>query len=284
MDPEVLDVGYVLDSNYVEATSVSCLSVMLRARRKVRFHVASLSGALRLLPAVQRHAAKEGHQICYLSLRPPLDGHELPALAFHQHVTGASWLIFRLFDEAETESGHLLYLDGDTLVLGSLDPAPLTPVSPSAVAARIDPWNPTIDSPKGVQAWAELGLPPGASNVNSGVVCVDVERWRDDSLTAAVVQGIAFSGPRMLLGDQEALNAALAGRVTPLPPEYNAMVMWDIDPYNPGLRRARQSPSEGQVIRHFAGWRKPWLPEWQSQPHGEEWHRLRRMLLESGAG
>ena len=57
---------------------------------------------------------------------------------------------------------------------------------------------------------------------NSGVMLIDVERWKADELTKRALQVLDAHGPR-LNGDQTVLNMLLRNAFTPLPKRFNQM-------------------------------------------------------------
>jgi lipopolysaccharide biosynthesis glycosyltransferase len=81
---------------------------------------------------------------------------------------------------------------------------------------------------------------------NSGVLLVDVDRWRRMEVGPRAMAEAARVGDHLILHDQDALNCALHGDWLPLPLHWNVWVIY------PGLK-----PGD-RAVRHFMGAPKPW--------------------------
>jgi lipopolysaccharide biosynthesis glycosyltransferase len=81
---------------------------------------------------------------------------------------------------------------------------------------------------------------------NSGVLLIDLERWRTRSVGQRAMRAAAELGDRLILHDQDALNHALQDDWLALAPHWN---VWTI---RPGLR------ADERVVFHYMGGPKPW--------------------------
>ena len=107
----------------------------------------------------------------------------------------------------------VLYLDCDIIVRKSILELLSTPLGDKIIAAAPDP--PSANN------WDRLGMPRGSHYFNSGVLLVDLERWRTEDLEAQVCSYLKDNAERILWADQDALNAILHHRCLPLNPIYN---------------------------------------------------------------
>ncbi|AOA00141.1 universal stress protein UspA [Carnobacterium divergens] len=108
-----------------------------------------------------------------------------------------------------------------------------------------------------------MGIPFQSSRYfNSGLMVLDLAKWRQEQISEKVLQ-FAHNFPKKLkFHDQDALNAILHDRWTPLHPKWNAQTYMMLkEKVHPTLlghlqyREARKSPS----IIHFCGHEKPWM-------------------------
>lgn len=123
-------------------------------------------------------------------------------------------------------TGRVLLLDCDTIIHGSLDGLWSLPDAPIYMAreTRVEEY------------------------YNAGVILMDCEAMRED---APRIIDLINTQP-MLLCDQDAINQVMAGRISALPPEYNASP-WTLP------------PDALEIITHYAGERRwQWHPLWQS--------------------
>ena len=91
---------------------------------------------------------------------------------------------------------------------------------------------------------------------NSGVLLVDLKRWRKRRVSERALSAAARIGPRLILHDQDALNVALEGDWLALDSAWNT---WTI---RPGLTK------DDPVLFHFMGAPKPWHADYD-RPFGD---------------
>jgi lipopolysaccharide biosynthesis glycosyltransferase len=167
--------------------------------------------------------------------------HGLPTTKFFSPAIYARLLIHELLPDVE----RVIYLDADTLVVCSLAPLWETPMDGAVIAGVSDPWGADEEDVTGPY-------------VNSGVLVIDMQRWKDRQLAMFAFDYIKTHQPE--LPDQSAINAACADAIYLLDGNWNFRV--DGRPIN------RRSPEEGRLapltqlrprIIHFTGGYKPWL-------------------------
>lgn len=191
------------------------------------------------------------------------------------HVSEAAFLRY-LAPELLPSEGRCVYLDGDVIV--RKDPTPLHDAdlggaSVGAVRSRVTPF---VASPGGVVGWFELGIPSTSPYFNSGVLAMDLDRWRQRDVTARVTTYLEQFGQASHLADQEALNAAVAGDWMQLDRSWN-YVTHVTESF---LQQPELEPVDPAIV-HFAGRSKPWA-------HGrlpifaEEWYEVLRSTPWSG--
>jgi lipopolysaccharide biosynthesis glycosyltransferase len=138
---------------------------------------------------------------------------------------------------------RILYLDADTIVTRPLEDLFAFDLGGKLLAAAPNgkwwPW----PTPEGI---AELGLPPNAPYFNSGVMLIDLDKWRATDAETVVLRYIATNPERLMIVDQDALNGAFHDDWAPLQERFNYQI-------TPGYRLGAR-PS----IVHYAGPKKPW--------------------------
>lgn len=179
--------------------------------------------------------------------------HGFPAASMYSVIAPQN----SLFDEAE----RIIYLDADTLVRGDL--RDLLSISMSgSVAAVADAHVSLMGMPSMWRAWREEGVSPTAPYLNTGVMVIDVGRWRDQELTDRVLQ--LLTRYELPCVDQDALNLLLAGNFDRLQPRWNLMPYHlmrllrtcDLIETDESLERAITDPAIVHYHRSFLG--KPW--------------------------
>jgi lipopolysaccharide biosynthesis glycosyltransferase len=165
----------------------------------------------------------------------------------------ATW--YRIFvPEILQNLDRLLFLDLDLIVMDSLLPL-----------WRMDLQGRTVAGVTNIPAspFAKRLIAAGfdlRKYFNAGVVLMDLERMRQDGSTEAMRSyGISHSD-RLVMREQDALNAVLAKRRLALHPRWNCMNSFFSFPWShlsfapDAIEEARANPA----VRHFEGPNKPW--------------------------
>lgn len=155
-----------------------------------------------------------------------------------------------------------IYMDADTVILDDLGPIwdqeLRTPVS-----AVIDAHVGFIGFPSMWRPWRDEGANPAAPYLNTGMMAIDLNAWREQQITEKCLELLArYELPCV---DQDALNLVLNGNFDHMHPRFNQM------PYHlmPRLRTAEilESPSElddaitnpAMIHFHRSFLGKPWV-------------------------
>lgn len=156
------------------------------------------------------------------------------------------------------EVDKVLYLDADTVVRGSLrtlwDEHPghgiLSMVmEPTASMAR--------------RKRLGIGCFP---YFNSGVLLVDLEKWRKSGVELSILDYCAKNGDNLVASDQDAINVVLSGKIDAIPAKYNASNIFSYYPYKFLHRLMPEFSDEEEyieardnpVIVHYLGEERPW--------------------------
>ena len=133
------------------------------------------------------------------------------------------------------------------------------PLAGKAVGA-VPEW--AWSGPETARRLAALGIAPGHRYVNSGVLVLDLARWRREGIADRILAYVAEHGDRLAYHDQDALNAVLQDEIAPVGQRWNLQPLMlgrfsrGTDP--DGHRRARAARRNPGII-HYTTARKPWL-------------------------
>lgn len=106
----------------------------------------------------------------------------------------------------------------------------------------------------------ELGIPENEIYFNSGVMLLNLEKWRNENITDAVLNFIILNSKKTTLHDQDALNAILYNTWYPLHPKWNQQTKF----FNKQITTHAFNQSErlfamtNPSIIHYTGPSKPW--------------------------
>ena len=162
------------------------------------------------------------------------------------------------------EADRLLYIDGDTLVLGSLRRLWQQGLKSGSLASMA--MEPTIYP----EIKRSIGLSDSEPYYNSGVILMDAAAWRKERIFERAVTYMGSSEGDLSFPDQDVLNIILRGRVSPMPQRYNFMSGYTYQSYEvlrrhapwfepPGGREGFERARKHPAILHFAGDERPWF-------------------------
>ena len=154
---------------------------------------------------------------------------------------------------------RLIYLDSDTVVVDDLTPLWTLDMGNNLVAAAPD--YPLLSAMVSPERRREIGIPVEHAYVNSGVLVMDLSRWRSDRTTERLVRYIGQQGAKLIFHDQDAINAVLSDRIHLLDCRWNLQARM----YLCGRRHFAREFGETVAARrrpailHYTGSEKPWL-------------------------
>ena len=202
-------------------------------------------------------------------LRPCRDGlRGLPVGDHYSEVAYFRLLIPELLPEGVS---RVLYLDADTIVTAPLTELFATSFGGNPILAARCSVIREMSHPKALGNYRELGYPPDHPYFNSGVLLMDLDRFRRERLGAAVLDYVRHNAGAVRWVDQDGLNATLGRRWGQLPRRWNHL----IDPWAAVSDESREaaakvlscSPDRPAVLHFLSGW-KPWHADYP-HPAGE---------------
>lgn len=152
-----------------------------------------------------------------------------------------------------------LYLDCDVLLVDTVDELFELDLNGNCAAGLCDCHGDFIDNERRLA----LNLGPEGKYFNSGVLLMDLEKWREQSLGDKILQFGKDNASLLTHYDQCSINGALKGKILPIAARFNAQP--DVMAFEPITPK----------IIHFASSKKPWL---SSAENGGEIYRMFRKL------
>lgn len=248
-----LELACAARRDYVPHCAAMLHSVLSVAERGVRVHFLHgpdlrRSDASRLERMVRQH----GGEIGFDAVEP----RRVAGLRTLEWLPASHW--YRIFlPELLPGVERLLYLDADAIAVDSLEELWRTELSEHPLAAVTNVFQ--ADHAGHAE---RLGLRDPSAYFNTGVLLVDLGRWRREGLTAELLDYARSNAARLGFPEQDAINAVLGERRLRLHPRWNLMngillFPWAADALGAAaVREAIERPA----IRHFEGpsANKPW--------------------------
>lgn len=123
-----------------------------------------------------------------------------------------TFMYARLFVDSALpeEVDKVLYIDGDTIILGNVKELYETELDPMCVIGAIrDIW-PVSHNEK-------IGLGKNDLYFISGLLLIDLKRWREDRVEELILSHMHETNFKYLMHDQDVINVCLKGKIDTLP-------------------------------------------------------------------
>lgn len=173
-------------------------------------------------------------------------------------ITIAAYYRLLIGDIIPRDVARVLYLDADTIVLKSLGELKHLNQAKEASTATVL-WGTVSEQPM-PHLLGQLGK--NSSTFNSGVLLVELDRWRNTVSTEHLLKFARDKGEALHFHDQDVLNLVFANQWGHLPSRFNRM-------------RPTEVLEEDGII-HFVGSEKPWKAQGRKHPYARQYSYFRR--------
>jgi lipopolysaccharide biosynthesis glycosyltransferase len=256
-----MNVVYASNDGYARHLGVSLYSLLEHNKEAVKIHIYILS--MGLSEEIKNRLLGIGtqfeRQVTVLEL-----GDLKERFSYEVDTGGFDLSIMaRLFvgEVLPVTEDRVLYLDCDTAVCSSLKRLWEMDLDSYMVGAAMEPTiYPAVKE--------TIGLLTEDPYFNSGVLLIDLNRWRKENAQKLLLDFYSSRGGKLFAGDQDTINGALKGRIKPLPPRYNFFTnyryfryshLMKLSPvYQTITKNSFQEAKKHPVILHYMGDERPW--------------------------
>lgn len=244
-----IDLAIAFDQNYLVPAYALLASIFSNnIGTRFRFHVIATGISAREEQEIIRYVTDNNSTITFYKIAPEYVQGLI--IQKNRHLTVAAY--YRLFfpQLVPADVKTLLYLDTDLVVNGNLRELCTLEMGTFPVAAVRRTNGP---------ARPELGIYERGANFNSGVMLMNLPEWKRQKITEKSLEFIKdFPEPeKIVLADQDALNAVLKNNYYSLDPKYN-IGFYEL-PKNATAKQYRAFAKD-KVIIHYTSVHKPWNP------------------------
>lgn len=255
-----MNILYTTDSKFLPQVAASMCSIMENNRHEPDLHFYILGLQISddaLAPLIQFTAAYH-RTFTHIPLNNIQSYYPfvIDTSGWHPIVL-ARLIIDKLLPKEVT---RVIYLDGDTIVRGSLSALYNTDMH----GAPIGGCQEATYSKSNLEALQLSGTP----YINAGVLLIDLEVWRKEKTGDAIIAYYAAHSGRLFANDQDAINGALNSRLYLLPLSYNYCNSYDYYTYAALKKMAAPAPFvnesdyrsyvQNPIIIHYLGEERPW--------------------------
>ncbi|MEM7454427.1 MAG: glycosyltransferase family 8 protein [Planctomycetota bacterium] len=277
------------DENYVKPLAVTLHSAASHLRVGARLRVLVMDGGL---SEGSWHALRETLNDLPVDMHVIVPDRGLVEdLVTSHHITHTAYLRLLAARLLPDSIDKLIYLDSDVLVQDDLCKLWETDLEGNYCLAVPDIACPFVDARKAdsnfkksspymaalspIRNWKQLGLDPAEPYFNSGVMVINLARWREEQIHVRLLDILRKHRRFVWCWDQYALNVAFSGNWKALPLRWNQGAHafdYPDDTHSPLDREQFREMRKNPAIIHFTTEWKPW--------HARPYHRLHRKFIE----
>lgn len=244
-----INIVFAIDNNYVQHLSVAMVS-LLENNRDLPFKIYVISSGLskKNVSNILKLSGRYDCEIQNITVSDDLFVTLATAHPYYPKGTYYRLLIPELIDEEK-----VLYLDSDIVVNGSIRELYDQEFGDCFVCAIEDP---------GFDRHRQLKMDPRSTYFNSGMMLVNLAKWKKDGIQRKVIDFIENNQDAILFPDQCGLNAVIDGRWRKVPLKYNQQSSIFSEgfekKFNCFSHEELEEAKEHPVIIHYTSGSKPW--------------------------
>ena len=255
-----MNIVYTVDNKFVPQLATGICSICENNKEEdVCFYVVSKGITDDKKDALTRYVEKYGKKICIIELSNVKDYIDFD-------FDTSSWndiVLARLFFDRllPNDVDKIIYLDGDTMVRGSLHDLWSIDLSNYVIGAAVEP---TANSERKKAISLELTKP----YYNAGVLLINMEKWKEMNAGKIVLNFYKEHQGRLFANDQCAINGALKDYILQIPISYNFCNSYRFYNYKALVKMMKptkfiskvdyQVQCNNPIIIHFLGEERPW--------------------------
>ncbi len=270
------------DENYVKPLAVTLHSAASNLADGHQLQVVLLDGGISETSWGGLRETLIGLPVTVQVIRPDLT--QVSDLMTSHHISHAAYLRLLAAKILPDDIDKVIYLDSDVLVLDNVTKLWQIELGAAYCAAAVDIACPFIDAEEHfasaessessfnavpyvaavspIPNWRQLGIDGKGRYFNSGVMVLNLKRWRQDDICRKLLKCLRDNSAHVWCWDQYALNVVFAGQWKPLDPRWNQGThvyeypSEDVCPIAPEQFVAMR---DRPAIVHYTTEYKPWL-------------------------
>lgn len=264
------------DDNYVMPLAVTLHSAASSLRAGSNLQVILLDGGIQ---------EQNWHGLRETLLDLPISIHvikpdraDVADLGISHHITHTAYFRLLAARLLPRSLEKVIYLDSDVLVQDDITALWSLEVEPHYCLATTDIACPFVDANFApsqfrrsipylaaiapIPNWKQLGLNPRNPYFNSGVMVLNLKRWREEKIEAKLLNCLRQNARHVWCWDQYALNVVFADNWRPLPSRWNQgahIFEYPDESLSPIEPADFQAMRDNPALIHFTTEFKPWL-------------------------
>jgi lipopolysaccharide biosynthesis glycosyltransferase len=259
---QVLHVAAACDESYAMplAAMIASLAANLSVSRSACVHVLQRRLSTSLRTKIEESVCRDSVRIDWIDINDNCLRSLVNTLRSFDTVSLESYYRLLLPDVLPQELDKVIYLDSDLVVHQDISKLWDLEIANTSLLAvpELFPASERVSSSAGIRLYRELELPSELKFFNSGVMLINLKKWRHEHVSAQALIYLDAAAQYLRWHDQEALNAVLAGDWTELDSRWNVTMH--------AVRSSAETRRYADLIQnpyivHFNSARKPWQPD-----------------------
>lgn len=248
-------IAITIDESYFQHAGVM-LSSLFESNPNQKFHIYLFTESIKNhnYKKLEGFISQYKQQLEWIAVSKQKVGH----LVTNAHATTAVYYRLLIPELLDTKIKKILYLDCDLLVQKTIVDLWETNTNNHCLAAVKDLL---------YEEDNYLHLPDGIAYFNSGVMLINLDKWREKKVTQKAIQFLEENPDIIRFWDQDALNVVLLGEWTSLPE------IWNVSSTYYSINR--EDIIKQAAIIHFTGTHKPWSSHCEHPKKGEYFKYIR---------
>ncbi len=250
-----INIVFASDDNYAQHIAVVIASIMAKTKEKVCFFVINDNISSEKITKLKNTAVKLNTTVEFIAVPEE----QFKNVYLSGHVSKAAYFRLALADIMPDDIEKVIYLDVDLLVCDDIKNLWQNDIKKYALAAVPD-FGIMASNRLCRQKKEVIGLPKGKEYFNSGVLLINLKKWRQENYTKQILEIINEN--QFPHHDQDALNKLFMNnwltldlRWNIIPPVYN---LFPKVLFNKFFRKQALEAKRNPAIVHYAGRYKPW--------------------------
>jgi len=167
------------------------------------------------------------------------------------HINSSTYYRISIPEIIDSSIKKVIYLDCDLIIREDISKLWYTDISEYFLAA--------VENPN-FNRYADLKIPVNSKYFNAGVMLINLEKWRQYNISTQVIEFIKNNSEKIVLWDQDGLNAILYNKWKKLHPKWNQQtIMFELVASETNFREEEFNEAiKNPSIIHYSTSSKPW--------------------------
>lgn len=245
-----MNIVFSTDSRYLQHFTVSLTSLLENAEDTSKLNIVVIDGGIQ--ESKKKYLRKLVENYNGILSFKNINRDKFFGANIDGHISEAAYYRILIPELFSKEVERVIYLDSDILVRDNIAKLWDFEMSESIIGAvKLNEYN----------GYDKLNLPKDSPYFNSGVLVINLKKWREEKITAKSLEYISNCPNKLIAHDQSVLNLLLHEKWQQLDYRWNLRTqIYDLDYKTAGFEnkelfeRVKRNPS----IVHFTTASKPW--------------------------